>query len=65
MKGQGGVKGLEVFYELERTSRQVGGACRWSLMRIKGIELPPLPARETTESGWFIQPLNEPAPNKP
>ncbi len=64
MKATGGLKGLEVFYELERTSRHVGGACRWSIIRITGKDLPPLPGRVTSETGWFIQPLSDPEPAK-
>ena len=64
MKAQGGLKAVEVFYQVESSSRHIGGACRWSIMRITGKDLPPLPSRETTETGWFIQPLTEPAPEK-
>ena len=64
MKGKSGLKGLQVFYELERTSRHIGGACRWSIMRITGTELPPLDSREASDSGWFIQPLEALPPKK-
>ena len=64
MKATSGVKGLQVFYEMERSSRHIGGACRWSLIRITGKELPPLGPRESTASGWFIQPLEAPPVKK-
>lgn len=64
MKATSGLKGVQVFYDLERTSRHVGGACRWAMIRITGKELPPLGPRESSDSGWFIQPLEAPPAKK-
>jgi len=64
MKATDSLKALEVFYDVERTSLHVGGGCRWALMRITGKDLPPLPSREASETGWFIQPLAEPKEEK-
>ena len=57
MKAEAKVRTLTVFHEMEILSLHIGGSCRWSLMRITGKDLPPLPSREYSEAGWFIQPI--------
>ncbi|MEX2215278.1 MAG: hypothetical protein WD768_14190 [Phycisphaeraceae bacterium] len=61
MKADTKIKTLTVFYEMEILSLHIGGSCRWAIMHITGKALPPLPAREVSETGWFIQPIEAPA----
>ena len=59
MKATGSISALERFYDQEKTSRIIGGSCRWALSYIDGQQRPPLPTIYTHRRGFFLEPTDE------
>lgn len=59
LKAKSGLGALNRFLKEENSSGDIGGACRWAIMRITGEDLPPLDTVIEDQRGWFLEPLGE------
>jgi hypothetical protein len=58
MRFGGAVNTLEQYYREEKYTADIAGACGWAIERITGEKRLPLPTIESTQSGWFLQPID-------
>ncbi|MEX0777988.1 MAG: hypothetical protein WD042_19975 [Phycisphaeraceae bacterium] len=59
MKAKGQLGALRKFYEQEKDTADIGGACRWAIIQITGQDMPPLKAVDQPMRGWFLEPSGE------
>ncbi len=57
LRARAGLAAVEQFYKDEASTVEIGGMCRWAIMRITGQTLPPLPHLVDEPQGWFLEPL--------
>ncbi len=50
---------LQEFYENGRHDIDIGGATRWSVMRLTGVTLAPIGPQYEPDRHWFLQPLDD------
>ena len=50
---------LQEFYENGRHDIDIGGATRWSVMRLTGVNLAPIGPQYEPDRHWFLQPLDD------
>ena len=48
---------LREFYEAENSTVSVGGACRWAIMQLEHVELPPLKPLVHVPGPFFLEPI--------